>query len=448
MLILRRLAIVNVYMPVNVIVGLQRGDEGKGRFVDMLAEEHDIVARFNGGNNAGHTVVLPDDTELALHLVPSGIAHDNTMNVIGNGTLINPVKLVEEIADIESKSIEVSTRNLKISSGAHLILPHHIYDDEIREHGSDSQGSTKSGIAQVASHKAMRVGARVELIKNDPEALLTLVRESLLAQRPLREEVQLAPIDEQAVAAAYVHSAKQIGTFVTDTVLYLNTELRKPQPARVLAEGAQAFLLDIDHGMYPYTTSSSTTSGGVCTGLGIAPGFIENVTGIAKAIPSHVGDGPFVTEITDSRLLEQLHGDMTSIDAEKGTTTGRTRRLGHLDLPQIRRSLMVNGRGDEQTMALTKLDWVPRYGTEAQICIAYVRRGTRRDTAPDAAYELERITPVYQSLPTWREDIQHIRRFEDLPKNAQTYVEFIEGMLRTSISMIGVGPRRDQVITR
>ncbi len=437
-----------VRMSVDVIIGLQRGDEGKGRFVDMLSEEHDIVARFNGGNNAGHTVVLPDGRDLALHLVPSGIAHSGTMNVIGNGTLVNPTKLVEEIDDIKSKGIEVSTKNLMLSSAAHLILPHHIYADEIREGGKGGQGSTKSGIAQVASQKAMRAGARVELIDHDSEGLLTLAYESLMAQRRLRQEAGLEPIDEAVIAKEYVENAKRLGGFVTDTVLYLNQQLRADKPARVLAEGAQAFWLDIDHGMYPYTTSSSTTSGGVCTGLGVAPAFIDQVTGIAKAVPSHVGGGPFVTEITDVEQLKRLHGDMTTIDAEKGTTTGRVRRLGHLDLPQIRRSQMVNGIDGKQDMALTKLDWVHRYGEEVKICVAYMLNGNRIEIAPDAAYKLEQITPVYESLPTWQEDIQDIRQFKDLPRNAQDHVTFIEGITKVPISLIGVGPRRDQVIIR
>ncbi|MGH9856240.1 MAG: adenylosuccinate synthetase, partial [Acidobacteriota bacterium] len=298
---------------IDVVVGLQRGDEGKGRFVDLMAEKHDIVARFNGGNNAGHTVALPDGRELALHLIPSGVTHPHTMNIIGNGTLVNPVKLIDEIADIESKDIKVSPKNLKISNGAHLILPHHISDDEIREAGKGGQGSTKSGIAQVASYKALRTGARVEIIKYDPEGLKSLVQAGLVAQRQLRKEVGLGPLDEETVTSKFMDCAKQLYPYITDTVFYLNMQLRKPKPARVLAEGAQAFLLDIDHGMYPFTTSTSTTTAGVCSGLGAAPFYIDKVTGIAKAIQSHVGGGPFVTEITDKELLKKLHGDMSTI---------------------------------------------------------------------------------------------------------------------------------------
>jgi adenylosuccinate synthase len=433
---------------IDVIIGLQRGDEGKGRFVDMTAESHDIIARFNGGNNAGHTVVLPDGRDLALHLIPSGIAHPHAINIIGNGTLINPTKLVEEIEDVRSKDIVVSRDNLKISSAAHLILPHHIYEDEIRESSTSQQGSTKSGIAQVSAFKAMRTGVRMEIIEKDIDELLAIVRDGLAAQRPLREAAGLVAINEEAVATQYIDNAKLLTEFITDTVLYLNKELRKPTPARVLAEGAQAFLLDIDHGMYPYTTSSSTTTGGVPTGLGVPPTFIGSVMGIAKAVQSHVGGGPFVTEIFDESVLKRLHGDMGTIDAEKGTTTGRIRRLGYMDLPQIRRAQMVNGEESKQVMALSKLDWVRRFGDQIPICVAYSYAGKTLEIAPDAAYKLEQSTPVYEYLSNWHEDISEIRDFAMLPVNAQNYITFIEEKTGVHIAMIGVGPRRDQVIIR
>lgn len=434
-------------MSVNVIIGLQRGDEGKGRFVDMMAEEHDIVARFNGGNNAGHTVVLPDGRDLALHLVPSGIAHLHAMNIIGNGTLVNPVKLNEEIASIEEKDIEVSRRNLMLSSAAHLILPHHICEDEIREAGNGGQGSTKSGIAQVSSFKSLRTGVRAEIIKNYPHKLEEIAFAGLHAQRFLRAEADLEPLNESDIVKEYVESARKLGGYITDTVFYLNNQLRLPKPARVLAEGAQAFLLDIDHGMYPYTTSSSTTSGGVATGLGIPPHFIDRVTGVAKMTQSHVGGGPFVTEIFDENLLTRLHGNMNTIDAEKGTTTGRVRRLGWFDIPQIRRANMVNGTHD---MALSKLDWASeeRYGDEMKICVAYERKGKNLEIAPDASHKLMQSTPIYAKLPTIKQDIQGIREFKDLPEEAQNIVTFIETNTGVPITKIGVGPNREQVIVR
>jgi adenylosuccinate synthase len=238
----------------------------------------------------------------------------------------------------------------------------------------------------------------------------------------------------------------KIGSYITDTVLFMNQELANGK--RVLAEGAQAFLLDIDHGMYPYTTSSSTTVGGVCTGLGISPTYIENITGIAKGVQSHVGGGPFVTEIHDQETLQRLHGDMSTIDAEKGTTTGRVRRLGYLDLPQIKRAQMINGGNGSQDMALSKLDWVQRFGDDIPICVGYDLDGDIHEIAPGASYELEQAKPIYELLPAWSEDIQGVREFSDLPANAQQYVTFIEEQTKVPISMIGVGPNRDQVIIR
>lgn len=432
-------------MAVDVIVGLQRGDEGKGRFVDIAAKDYDIVARFNGGNNAGHTVVLANGDVLKLHLVPSGIAHSGVVNVIGNGTLVNLVKLVEEIASIESKGIKVTSENLKISSSAHLIIPSHIFDDEIREAGAGSQGSTKSGIAQVSAAKALRIGVRAEMLKDDPEGLKTAIYDALMVQKPLREAAGLPGIDERAVADEYVDSTKHLATFITDTVVYVNEALRRETPARVLAEGAQAFLLDIDHGMYPYTTSTSTTSGGVASGLGIAPSHIAKVTGVAKAVQSHVGGGPYITEVTDVDELARLHGDMTTVDAEYGTTTGRKRRLGYLDLPQIRRANMINGTNE---VILSKVDWVPRYGDQIKICVAYEKNGQRIEVAPDSAIAIEQSTPIYESLPSWTDDIQSVRNFADLPAEAQRYVEFVESKLDVKVSILGVGPDPDQIILR
>jgi adenylosuccinate synthase len=432
-------------MPITVIVGEQRGDEGKGRFVDMLAESHDIVARFNGGNNAGHTVVLPDSRVLKLHVVPSGIAYPHIVNVIGNGTLIHPVRLNEEIASIEAQGIKVSPDNLKISSAAHLITPAHVSADEIREAGAGRQGSTKSGIAQVAAAKYMRTGVRVEMIHDQPDELHEYIVQGLKEQRDARQKVELSSIDEIAVADEYMESALKLSVYSQDTTLYLNRMLRSDSPARVLAEGAQAYWLDIDHGMYPFSTSSSTTTGGVATGLGVPPYIVTRVVGVSKAVQSHVGDGPFVTEIHDKEVLSVLHGDMESVDAEKGTTTGRIRRLGYLDLPAIRRAQMVNGTHE---MALTKLDWVSRFGREVKVCVAYKCNSNTMSVAPDAAHKLEQCTPVYETLPGWDEPIQDVRTFSDLPAAAQRYIEFIEQQTGVHVSMIGVGPQRDQVITR
>lgn len=428
---------------ITVVLGEQRGDEGKGRFVDMLAEEHDIVARFNGGNNAGHTVVLPDGRVLKLHGVPSGIAHPNTMNVIGNGCLVNPVKLIEEIVDIRAQNISVSPDNLMISNGAHLTLPHHISEDEIREAGAGGQGSTKSGIAQVAASKYMREGARAEMLVHDFDTLVTMVQAGLKEQRGVREAVGLEPLNEDEIIATFKKSASELAQFINDTTLYLNDKLAKN--AKVLAEGAQAFLLDIDHGMYPFVTSSTTTAGGVAPGLGVAPQLVSRVIGVSKVTQSHVGGGPFVTEIHSDAELARLHGDTAAVDAERGATTGRTRRLGYLDLPSIRRAQLVNGTTE---IALTKLDWLPRFGETIPVCTKYKLDGHEIIVAPDSAARLVESEPVYEHLPNWTEDISDVRMFEDLPKNAQDFVKFIEAQTGLPVSMIGVGPERSQVISR
>ena len=428
---------------ITAILGEQRGDEGKGRFSDMFAEEHDIIARFNGGPNAGHTVVLPDGQELALHLIPSGITHEGKVNVIGNGTVICPIKLINEIADVRDKGFEINEENLMISSAAHIILPHHISIDELREVSKNAQGSTKSGIAPVYADKAMRDGFRMEAINNDMDELLKHLVDELLKTNEDRKLENLPPIDINERVAKFTENALELGKFVTDTTLYLNRRLRAGD--NVLAEGAQAFLLDVDHGMYPAATSSSTTTGGIFTGLGVPPKYLNRVVGVAKAVQSHVGGGPFATEITDLEIANKIHGSKTEVDSEVGTTTGRERRLGHLDLAAIKRAQMINGTTE---MALTKLDWVQRFGESILICTGYERKGRHLEVSPDAAYKIEQSTPVYETLPSWSEDITGVRKFEDLPREARHYINFIEEQTDVPVTMIGVGPRRDQVIVR
>jgi adenylosuccinate synthase len=425
------------------VFGQQRGDEGKGRIVDMLAQDCDMVARFNGGSNAGHTVVLPDGRELALHIVPSGIAHPNTVNVIGNGTIVDPVRFAEEIATIQKRDIAVTAENLMVSASAHLVLPHYKYLEQLREMGRGAQGSTGSGIADTYAAKAQRAGVRVERVLGDHASLLAVVTEGLQSVGSERAKHKLPAVDIDADVQAFAAAIEVLQPYVVDTSVYVNKRLQSG--ASLLAEGAQAFLLDIDHGMYPYVTSSNTTAGGVATGLGIAPTTLTQSVGVVKAVQSHVGGGPFVTEIHDEKLLAVLHGDMSTIDAEKGTTTGRVRRLGYLDIAGIRRANMVNGTTE---LALTKLDWVPRYGKNIKVCTAYEYRGETLAMAPDSAWALEKCTPVYEELSAWDEDITEVRLFSNLPKAAQNYVQAIEKWTGLPVTHIGVGPRRDQVITR
>lgn len=430
-------------MKIIGVFGQQRGDEGKGRVVDMLAEECDIVARFNGGSNAGHTVVLPDGRELALHIVPSGIAHPKAVNVIGNGTIVDPVRFADELRDIEKLGIQVTPKNLKVSASAHLVLPHYKQLEEIRELGRGAQGSTKAGIADTYAAKAQRAGVRAERLLGSHNSLLQVVREGLESVGTARKEHGLASVDIENEVKSYALALQKLQPFVTDTSVYVNERL--VGGATLLAEGAQAFLLDIDHGMYPYVTSSSTTAGGVAPGLGIAPTTLERSIGIVKAVQSHVGGGPFVTEIHDEKLLSVLHGDMSTIDAEKGTTTGRVRRLGYLDITGIRRANMVNGTTE---LAITKLDWVPRYGKTIKVCTSYTYRGETLTMAPDSAWALEKCEPVYEELSAWDEDITEVRSFADLPQAAQDYITALETWTGLPVTYIGVGPRRDQVIIR
>jgi len=440
---LKSYCIILFVMPLTVVLGEQRGDEGKGRFVDMLSEDQEVVARFNGGSNAGHTVVTPTGEEFDFHLLPSGMVRPNVVNVIGNGTVINPIKLVEEIETSRAKGLRISGDNLLISSAAHLVLPHHILFDELRESTEKAQGSTKSGIAQSYADKYNRSGIRIESINNDIGVLEDLVVEGLARVNEARAKIGLWEGNFDYLTYQFMENARKLGVFVTDTVLYVNKMLENG--ANVLAEGAQAFQLDIDHGQYPFVTSSSTTSAGALSGLGVPYKYIDRVIGVAKAVPSHVGGGPFVTEIRNQAVLEGIHGDMTTVDAEVGTTTGRVRRLGHLDLALIKRSQMINGSTE---MAITKLDWVRRYGKTALICVAYERKGKRLSVSPDAAYKMEQSSPIYKELSVWDEDISNVRNFDDLPNEAIKYIQFIEEQTNVPITMIGVGPKRDQVIIR
>lgn len=434
-------------MPMDAVLGLQRGDEGKGRVVDSLAKKYEVIARFNGGNNAGHTVVLPDERELKLNLIPSGIAHPGTANIIGNGTLVDPIHLLDEMDRVKELDIEITPERLLLSSAAHLITPAHIERDRQRENGHGRQGSTVRGIAYAASDKYLREGVQSELLVSDPDQVTRFVYEALRANRPwLGQFSRKNKRQDEQIAHDYVSEAITLQPFITDTVIYLNDRLGTEPSAHVLAEGAQSFWLDVDQGMYPCTTSSHAAAGGILTGLGIGPRQrFERIVGVAKAIQSHVGGGPFVTEIHDPKLLSQLHGNKTSVDAECGTTTGRTRRLGYFDLPMIRRANIVNTITE---LALTKLDWLPRFGGTVQICTAYRYKGARIKVAPASTAELEKCKPEYTDLKLWNSDISGIQDFDSLPRRARDFVRIIEEYLQLPITMIGVGPRRDQVIVR
>lgn len=433
-------------MPVTAILGEQRGDEGKGRIVDMLMAEHEIGVRFNGGPNAGHTIVTPDGIEYDVHGLPSSIFHEHATSVIANGTVINAPSLSQEIEGFREQGIVIDEGNLLISGIAHLILPHHEVIDATYERGAGAQGSTLKGIAPSYGDKYLRIGLQAGMLKHDRSLVEEVAYERLRKARgPITRTLRLHAEKDQRTAKDYVQLGRRLIPFITDTQHYLDEALAGDK--QILAEGAQGFLLDIDHGMYQYVTSSNTTIGGVLNGMGINHNDIGRVVGVVKAIQSHVGKGPFVTEEKDPGVLANLHGDRTAIDAEVGTTTKRTRRLGYLDLPQIRKAQRHNGTRE---IALTKFDWLSteRFGATVPICVSYERKGKNLKKAPDTGYKYEESIPLYEYFPALKEDIQHIRRFEDLPQEGQDMINFIELETGLPITMIGVGPGRDQVIVR
>lgn len=426
-------------MSVNVVVGLQRGDEGKGRIVDLLSLGADIIARFNGGPNAGHTISY-NGLELHLHQIPSGINNQSKLNIIGNGVLLDPLKLLAEMDDLKNHGLKISPKNLIISNTAHLILPHHIVLDEKREKSKDGQGTTKSGIAFAARDKYERIVTRAELIVADPKKLRELVYTSLISSNSPTKRV-LSKNKLNKIADEWMIAAVKLKPFIADTVSVLHDKLASG--STILAEGAQAFGLDIEHGMYPYVTSSHTTTGGAVNGLGIPPQQIKKVIGVAKLIKSHVGGGPFVTKITNPTLAAQIRGKKGLIDSEYGATTGRERQIGYFDLPELRKAIAVNGVTE---IALTKLDCVPKFGSSVKIAVAYKLKGKELKFAPSSALELEHCKSIYREFPTWQADISGIRKFDDLPSSAKRLVQFISKELAVPVKYLGVGPERKQII--
>lgn len=429
---------------IDVVLGLQRGDEGKGRLSDKLAASHDIVARYNGGPNAGHTIYV-DGEAIALHQVPAGALYPRVLNVISNGMYIDPLKLLAEIQELSKHGIKLTPKNLAISYAAHLILPHHILLDELREGGLSAQGSTKAGIAYVAAEKYERSGVRAELLQINPKLLEQTVINGLEAVNEKGSRVKnFKPVNPNTTAKKWLREALKLNDYITDTAKLLNEELKKGKS--LLAEGAQAAWLDIDGGMYPYVTSSHPTIGGALNGLRVGHRYLGKIIGVMKAIPSHVGDGPFVTEIEDQELAAKLRGSRGDVDGEFGATTGRARRVGWLDLPAIRTAIRDNGVTE---VTLTKLDTLNRLlgRGKVRVAVAYEYKGSKLREAPSSAYILEDCKPIYKELPLWSGDISLSGNWKDLPKEAQDFVIFLEKELGIPITMIGVGPDRKQLIT-
>ncbi len=418
-------------MPVQIILGAQWGDEGKGKVVDMLAEHADIVARYQGGANAGHTVCI-GDKHYVLHLLPSGMFHKEIVCVIGNGVVIDPTALLGEIAQMEQAGITVRGR-LLISHNAHLIMPYHKQLDAIREQSTSPIGTTGRGIGPAYIDKFMRVGIRiVDLLNRDTLAakLKRNIDEKNLILTKIYGETR---IDVDAIIAEYQAFDTQIDEYITDTSLYLHQALKDNK--QIIAEGAQGALLDIDHGTYPFVTSSNPTSGGACTGLGIPPTSVDDVVGVAKAYCTRVGLGPFPTEEASS-IGERLR----TVGHEFGATTGRPRRCGWYDAVAMRHSARVNGI---QRLVITKLDVLDMF-EEIKICVAYELNGKRLKGFPTDQATLERATPVYESFPGWNTSLAEARHDDQVPAEARRYLEALSRFTETPIWFVSVGPRRDQ----
>lgn len=423
-------------MSVSVVIGTQWGDEGKGKIVDLLSEESDIVARYQGGANAGHTICW-EDKKMVLHLIPSGIFREGVTCVIGNGVVIDPVAIMKEIRAIRDMGYDIEGR-LFISQNAHLIMPYHKKIEEAREKNrkGNAIGTTGRGIGPAYVDKFNRTGIRViDLL--DRDVLSKKLKRAVEEKNAILRGVYGAPeLDAQSIIEEYVEFDSIIAPFVKETTHYLCDAIK--QGKRVMAEGAQGSLLDIDFGTYPFVTSSHPTVGGCCTGLGVPPTAIERVIGIVKAYCTRVGNGPFPTELHDD-IGERLQ----SVGHEFGATTGRPRRCGWLDLVALRYTSAINGLTD---LCITKLDVLSGLD-EIKVCTAYRIDGTETTQFPSDVHSLEKVEPVYVSLPGWKEDIVGIDQFENLPETARTYLQFIADQVGVGISMVSTGPKRSETIT-
>lgn len=427
-------------MPLTILIGAQWGDEGKGRIVDLLSARADVVARFNGGDNAGHTVTVGVQT-FKLHLLPSGMIHPHTQAVVGNGVVVNPTTLLAEMDMLREHGLTISPQRLKLSHAAHLITPAHRALDAAQEaaRGTGSIGTTGRGIGPAYTDKAARSGLRLEEIENQRVFRERVVQHIQRVNQQLTGLYGAPALDVEQVAGEYLEATLPLAEYVADVSLLLDTVLRRG--GSVLAEGAQGTLLDLDHGTYPYVTSSSPTAPGALVGLGVGPGQVDRVIGVVKAFQTRVGAGPFPTEL-EGDLARALRGTGANPWDEFGTTTGRARRVGWLDVVLLRYSARVNGFNE---LVLTKLDILSGL-SELKICTAYRASGQIYEDLPRGVADLSPFAPVYEDLPTWSEPLGDARQWEDLPAAAQTYIRRIEALSGVPVRFISVGPEREQVV--
>ena len=415
-----------------VILGAQWGDESKGKLTDVFAADADVVARYQGGDNAGHTIVLGDKTFI-LHLIPSGILRPDTVNVIGNGVVINLETLFGEIDRLQAQGIEVSSDNLKISDRAHLILPYHKAVEQWEQMGSATKiGTTSRGIGPTYSdkmnrHAGIRVGDLLEFDHFQKKLDYNLETKA--------EALQIGGPDRHVLRETYYGYAQRITPYVTDTVAFMHDALAAEK--RILFEGAQGTMLDIDFGTYPYVTSSNCTAGAVCTGLGIGPKAIEEVLGVSKAYVTRVGGGPFPTEMSP-----ELDEKIRQIGKEYGATTQRPRRCGWLDLVALRYATQINGL---TAIAMTKLDVFDTL-SDLQVCVAYRYKGKETTRFPSSLQVLEECEPVYETLPGWEQPLTEARDAADIPQRTKDYVAYVSDYLNVPIPIISIGPDRDQIV--
>lgn len=426
-------------MPATLLIGAQWGDEGKGRVADWLAAEAGIVARYAGGDNAGHTVVVGPKV-FKLHLIPSGILHPRVTCVLGNGMVINPINLVREIDEIEAMGVPVTPDRLVISSRAHLITPAHVALDAASEkaRGAEAIGTTLRGIGPAYLDKTGRQGIRAGSLM-DEEGLADLLYKMVERANPTVTGAGLTVLDPQQAALDVIAAARRLQPYIKDVTAYINEQLKAG--ARILCEGAQGTMLDVDHGDYPFVTSSSPTAGGALTGLGFGPRYVDRVVGVGKAFSTRVGSGPMPTELSGD-LAARLRGTGENFWDEFGTTTGRPRRCGWLDALTLRYAARVNGFTE---LVLTKLDVLSGFD-ELKIATAYRVDGRERTMPPDTLTELERAEPVYETLPGWSEDLSAARRGADLPATTRQYIQRIADLCDVPIHTVSVGPEREQLV--